>query len=139
MKRSHWVVATLLVGSGALLSIGQIAKAGSKAEIFVTIDNVQRVAQGALSSAHNSSDPTQSLYCQTVISTTSASTFCNATTSTGANLFCSINTGLPNAALLRDAALSITDDSIVRFRSDSSNNCTEILVTKGSVTPPKIQ
>jgi len=138
MKRTPLVIATLLVGSAALVSIGQMAKAGSKADIFVVVDNVQRFAQGALSSAHNSSDPTQFIYCQTVASTTSVDTFCNATSSTGINLSCSINPNFPNATWMREAALSITEDSIIRFRVDTSGFCTEILVTKGSVAPPKV-
>jgi hypothetical protein len=139
MKRTHVVLATLLVGSAALVSVGQMAKAGSKADIFVVVDLNQRLALASISSAHNSSDATQFIYCQTVVSSTSVDTLCNATNSAGTNLSCTINPGNPNAAMMRQAALSINADSTVRFRADTSGFCTEILVTKGSVSPPKLQ
>jgi hypothetical protein len=121
----------LAVGFGLCLSAS--AWAGLKTTSNVTVDQVQRRAQGTLGSARNSADNSQYILCSTSWSVTGGNyTLCQAGTATGVAGVCSTNS--PDFARL---AATINGDSDVIFTWDAKGVCQSLGVYQGSDKEPK--
>ena len=108
------------------------AFAGLTATYPVTIDMTNRTATGSAGSARNSGDNFQYLYCGLVANTTTVEARCYAQNATQVNTFC---TSLSSSIV--STIRTMSSDSYVNFKWDTSNHCTQVQVMTGSQAAPK--
>lgn len=106
-----------------------VAQAGTKCSSPVTVDTASRWARGALGSARNSADGTQSIYC---ISYSWGYALCSARDAAGVAGSCGTSDPLYTNLLQ-----SMTPDSYVYFAWDAGGTCTTMVVENESCLDPK--
>lgn len=120
----------------AVFLVGGVARAGYKAASTadqVSVDTTNRVAQGALGQARNSTDSVQYIGC-IMYTWTDAPTWgiCSAKDAAGHTATCSVF----DTSLL-DRVQNIKGDSWIKFEWDTSATCTYLEIYNTSYMAPK--
>jgi len=131
MKIRHVLLASL-----CFPAVTEAAEAGFKQQNPVSIDLINRFAQGSFGSARNSADGQQSIDCaitsykRTILE---SQVVCNAQNVLGQTVFCTA----PASGNLIEAMAALDSDSFLNFTYDANGTCTSITVINGSSFEPK--
>ena len=132
MKIRHVIFASI-----CFLGVAGVAHAGFKQQNPVSIDLINRFAQGSFGSARNSQDGQQSIDCaitsykRTILE---SQVVCNAQNALGQTVFCTA----PASGNLIEAMAALDSDSFLHFAYDANGTCTTINVINGSSFEPKL-
>jgi hypothetical protein len=125
MRKLGWVLA------GAVICTTGVAVAGQQGSWPVTINSTSRWAQGALPTARNSSDPNQTIQCNSRASGsgTSASywSYCVAVDSAGHSAYC-----YTASDAIASVVRSINANSALYFDWDTNGYCGTVIVYQTS-------
>jgi len=133
MTRFATASKVLVSGLAMALLFTAPASAGQRADDFVSINTIYRVASGALGSARNSSDGMQFIGCGVyAYATSQAYVSCAAYDAKGRYASC-----VSTSPELVKAGQTIGSDSDITFSWDAAGSCAQLNVFNGSNTPPK--
>ena len=126
----------VIFASLCFLGVAGAAHAGFKQQNPVSIDLLNRFAQGSFGSARNSQDGQQSIDCAITSykRTLSSQVVCNAQNVLGQTVFCTA----PASGNLIEAMAALDSDSFLNFTYDATGTCTSITVINGSSFEPKL-